>query len=368
MVLPKSYALSKLFIVTSCKVFKNLFGILQLTNCDKMLPGCLPGLGFTELDPTRPGTATRPGNPAYLAYPSHTLARSWDWYSILLYPGTMLIMHPGTFHSVPMLQDCIALGGHFFSAPIIKYLLYSLFHTFVGSHTITNISMDDEQQMLLHIILFWHKTMCEGSSVYLDKIEQLGKETIAHIPNVLIFKDFLNLAMLLNYAELNFELGLDPPVHDGYSDKERLKELLLKLLLGQAHTLWDSVKHREELGVYRATISKGEKEKEITAHQVLSAIKGNLSNFPGFTMWEDEPAPMFIVFSHIIATLEVQKQNAKITNCKLIKVSNGWLLFFPVTVTPAPGTCSCVTHETRELLVVIIQVSLVPSGILLNVS
>jgi len=168
-----------------------------------------------------------------------------------------------------------------------------------------------------------------STAIFDTRKTQLHLETIAHVPNVLIFEDFLNLAMLLNYAELvlvltpsrysspcpvsfeqtlyglprqrsrelrgwllqNFELVLDPPVQDGYNDKERLEQLLLKSLVGQAHTLWDSVKRREELGVYGVTITKGEKEREITAHQVLSAIEEDLSDFPGFTMWEDEPAP-----------------------------------------------------------------------------
>ena len=82
-------------------------------------------------------------------------------------------MRPGTVHSVMTIQDCIALGGHFFSAPTIKHSLYSILHNFVGSHTITNVSMANEQQMLLRIVLFWHKTMCEGSSAYLNRIEQL---------------------------------------------------------------------------------------------------------------------------------------------------------------------------------------------------
>ena len=82
-------------------------------------------------------------------------------------------MQPGTVHSVTTIQDCIALGGHFFSAPTIKHSLYSILHNFVGSHTITNVSMDNEQQMLLRIVLFWHKTMCEGSGAYLNQIEQL---------------------------------------------------------------------------------------------------------------------------------------------------------------------------------------------------
>lgn len=120
-------------------------------------------------------------------------ARGWNWYSVLLYPGSMLCVHvallhqstqtrfcyrfmrPGTVHSVTTLQDCIALGGHFFSEPAIKHSVYSILHNFVGSHTITNVSMDNEQQMLLRIVLFWHKTMCEGSSAYLNQIEQLGQ-------------------------------------------------------------------------------------------------------------------------------------------------------------------------------------------------
>lgn len=120
-------------------------------------------------------------------------ARGWNWYSVLLYPGSMLcvvvallhqstqtrfcyrFMRPGTVHSVTTLQDCIALGGHFFSEPAIKHSVYSILHNFVGSHTITNVSMDNEQQMLLRIVLFWHKTMCEGSSAYLNQIEQLGQ-------------------------------------------------------------------------------------------------------------------------------------------------------------------------------------------------
>lgn len=83
-------------------------------------------------------------------------------------------MRPGTVHSVTTLQDSIAFGGHFFSAPTIKHSIYSVFHTFVGSHTITNVPMDNEQQMLLRIVLFWHKRMCDERSTYL---EMLGEGT-----------------------------------------------------------------------------------------------------------------------------------------------------------------------------------------------
>ena len=84
-------------------------------------------------------------------------------------------MRPGTVHSVTTMQDSIAVGGHFFAATTIKYSLYSIFHTFVGSHSITNVPTDDEQQLLLRIVLLWHEVMCGGC--YLDRIEKLGQGT-----------------------------------------------------------------------------------------------------------------------------------------------------------------------------------------------
>lgn len=113
-------------------------------------------------------------------------SRGWQWHSILLHPGTMLyvvsissyflteasnrLMHPGTVHSVTTLQDSIALGGHFFSAPTIKHSIYSIYHSFVGCSTITNVTVDNEQQMLLRIILFWHRRMCGEGSDYLQAL------------------------------------------------------------------------------------------------------------------------------------------------------------------------------------------------------
>lgn len=86
----------------------------------------------------------------------------------------------------------------------------------------------------------------------------------------------------------NFQLMLDPPVQDGYNDEERLDALLLKSLRGQAHTLWASVKRRQELGVVGAKFSEGYRDKQITSSQVLSAISQDLVDFPGFSMWTDK--------------------------------------------------------------------------------
>lgn len=84
-------------------------------------------------------------------------------------------MRPGTVHSVTTLQDSITLGGHFFCAPTIKHSAHSIFHTFVGSNTITNVPMDNEQEMLLRIVLFWFKVMCQRGSSYVDSLGKGSK-------------------------------------------------------------------------------------------------------------------------------------------------------------------------------------------------
>lgn len=252
-------------------------------------------------------------------------------------------MRPGTLHSVTTMTDSISVGGHFFSAPTIKYSIYSIFHTFVGARTITNVPMDNEQQMLLRIALFWHQEMTGKNSGYLKRIATCGEGTvlilksftsthfspcpdlIAHIPNVRNFEDFQNLVMLLNYSELvlvltparyvnpslfnfenviyqlprkrscemrswlakNFQLRLDPPVCDGFTDDTRLTAVLLQSLTGQAHMLWESVKRRAVLGVLGEFVSKGGQDRQIAPAQVLSAIREDLSGFPGFSMGAD---------------------------------------------------------------------------------
>ncbi|KIK51249.1 hypothetical protein GYMLUDRAFT_64930 [Collybiopsis luxurians FD-317 M1] len=251
--------------------------------------------------------------------------RGWRWVSILLDPGSMLIMRPGTVHSVTTIKDCVALGGHFFTSSTIKYTVNLIFHLFVGSHTVTNSPVDHEQQNLLRILLYWHKILYEGSDKYLGRIEQLAQDTLPHIPNILLFEDFKNLVMLLNYAELvsvvtparydsleletfdpkpyllphkcarelrrwlcrHFQLTLEPPADDGHRDAERMEAILETSLLCQAHKLWTDVKQHAKLAVVGSTCSRLRKSKEvveeITAAQVKDAIDSDLSDFPRFS-------------------------------------------------------------------------------------
>lgn len=96
------------------------------------------------------------------------------------------------------------------------------------------------------------------------------------------------------WLKAHFFLVLEPPVDDGYEDETRLEGLMLESLLGQAHTLWDSIKRRHQLGVIGAKASKGGEDKNITPSQVARAITQDLSSFPGFNTWEDvlaDPVP-----------------------------------------------------------------------------
>lgn len=67
----------------------------------------------------------------------------------------------------------------------------------------------------------------------------------------------------------HFVLVLDPDFDDGYQDDERLERLLLKSVLGQAHTLWAALDRQQDLGVIGATWSKnGSRKREISSAQV----------------------------------------------------------------------------------------------------
>ncbi|KIK53894.1 hypothetical protein GYMLUDRAFT_63462 [Collybiopsis luxurians FD-317 M1] len=106
-----------------------------------------------------------PGSKAEAKAAMPSVYRKWQWLSLLLTPGSMLIMCPGIVDSITTLQDCMALGGHFFSMPTIKYSVYSIFHMFVGSYMVTNVPFNSKQQMLLQIVLLWHKSLIATSNI-----------------------------------------------------------------------------------------------------------------------------------------------------------------------------------------------------------
>ncbi len=47
-------------------------------------------------------------------------------------------MHPGTTHFVVSVEDCLAVGGHFYSAPTLDKTMCSLVQEHFLGHLITN--------------------------------------------------------------------------------------------------------------------------------------------------------------------------------------------------------------------------------------
>lgn len=78
-------------------------------------------------------------------------------------------MRPGVLHSVTTVQDSLAIGGHFYAASTMKFTVFSLYHSFVNSGTITNGHVEEEQVNLLRIVLYWSKIMREPG--YLANLE-----------------------------------------------------------------------------------------------------------------------------------------------------------------------------------------------------
>ena len=64
----------------------------------------------------------------------------------------------------------------------------------------------------------------------------------------------------------HFKLHFALPAADGYDVTTKLESLMLESLVEQTHTLWDSVKCRDEIGVLRPTCSQKGKERENDAN------------------------------------------------------------------------------------------------------
>ena len=90
----------------------------------------------------------------------------------------------------------------------------------------------------------------------------------------------------------NFVLELDPPTPDQMMS---LESLMLNSLMGQAHTLLQSIRRSEELGVLGAAFNKRGQEWDVTDKEVLNVIQQDLFAFPGFKQawnkWQGTLAP-----------------------------------------------------------------------------
>ncbi|KAF5365355.1 hypothetical protein D9757_013778 [Collybiopsis confluens] len=249
--------------------------------------------------------------------------RGWRWFSVLLSPGSMIIMRPGVVHSVTTLQDCIAVGGHFYAAATMTLTVYSIYHTFVNSSTITNGAVDNEQLNLLRILLYWFRIMCGDGGFYLDAIHTDVSKISGHVPNVLDTHGLENVLALMVFTELvgvlspasysqprpvdfddrhfqlprfrarEIRLWLDQHFvvtteGEGSVQDQTIADLFLKVLLQHSHKLWHDVKERSKRGSMGATCTRNNVICEIDAQDVYRAVS-EIKVVPGFSkLWAAE--------------------------------------------------------------------------------
>ncbi|KAF5344299.1 hypothetical protein D9757_015377 [Collybiopsis confluens] len=249
--------------------------------------------------------------------------RGWRWFSVLLSPGSMIIMRPGVVHSVTTLQDCIAVGGHFYAAATMTLTVYSIYHTFVNSSTITNGAVDNEQLNLLRILLYWFRIMCGDGGFYLDAIHTDVSKISGHVPNVLDTHGLENVLALMVFTELvgvlspasysqprpvdfddrhfqlpcfrarEIRLWLDQHFvvtteGEGSVQDQTIADLFLKVLLQHSHKLWHDVKERSKRGSMGATCTRNNVICDIDAQDVYRAVS-EIKVVPGFSkLWAAE--------------------------------------------------------------------------------
>ncbi|KAF5340924.1 hypothetical protein D9757_014937 [Collybiopsis confluens] len=249
--------------------------------------------------------------------------RGWRWFSVLLSPGSMIIMRPGVVHSVTTLQDCIAVSGHFYAAANMTLTVYSIYHTFVNSSTITNGAVDNEQLNMLRILLYWFRIMCGDGGFYLDAIHTDVSKISGHVPNVLDTHGLENVLALMAFTELvgvlspasysqlrpvdfddrhfqlprfrarEIRLWLDQHFvvtteGEGSVQDQTIADLFLKVLLQHSHKLWHDVKERLKRGSMGATCTRNDVICEIDAQDVYRAVS-EIKVVPGFSkLWAAE--------------------------------------------------------------------------------
>jgi len=75
-------------------------------------------------------------------------------------------MRPGTPHFVVTLEDCLAVGGHFFSMCTMQRTLRSLLAEHYLGNVLTNTMLETAPLILLKLFEFCHRHDPSGQSFY----------------------------------------------------------------------------------------------------------------------------------------------------------------------------------------------------------
>ncbi|KAH8108505.1 hypothetical protein DFH11DRAFT_1820838 [Phellopilus nigrolimitatus] len=135
-------------------------------------------------------------NPDMLPGPRGWIPNESDWEAVYLQPGDDLIMHPGTIHSVITLEDCFAVGGHFYFTGLFGQTLRAMVIEHYHGKWITNTEHTRMPLLLL-------KALVGFADIYLSNIR---RQTLADR-----FPDMAQLSYLLVIVRHLDQLGPELP-------------------------------------------------------------------------------------------------------------------------------------------------------------
>ena len=116
-------------------------------------------------------------------------------------------MPPGTLHIVFTVDPdlCICTGNHFYPKSTMAKSVFTIYQNLVLSSWITNVPVGGEYAHLLRIIVFWKEKLVDSEEQYFQSLEAKDG-TLAHVPDLNIMDDLINLLALLNFADLAWVL------------------------------------------------------------------------------------------------------------------------------------------------------------------
>ncbi|KAL0578974.1 hypothetical protein V5O48_003014 [Marasmius crinis-equi] len=152
----------------------------------------------------------------------------WEVQGVLLRPGDMLFMPPGTYHFVYSLEPSICHGRHFLCASTIRQTCWALFHAFVMGRSVTNTDHTKNRTSLVRLMVFWHKEFVERNW----QPDSLQQEDSVHMPEWASMTGFIDFLSLSNIFEFGPTLWLE--TYDGTDpDDQHVAEFDLARLLSR---------------------------------------------------------------------------------------------------------------------------------------
>ncbi|ESK82052.1 hypothetical protein Moror_13424 [Moniliophthora roreri MCA 2997] len=135
--------------------------------------------------------------------------------AVVLLPGDILLIRPGTFHYVVSLQHSISRDSFFLSCVTIRQTCWALFHEmFRDQRREAPRRKREDRLWLVQLMVHWHYAIMHNSASYIELCAD-GNPSAAHIPNLLTFTGLIDFLTMFNVLELGDVLW-----HELYSEDD----------------------------------------------------------------------------------------------------------------------------------------------------